>query len=283
MQMPRHAGAIKRASLGVTCLLLGGAAKHIPSDANESLNGVIVLLETVQLDVERKEKADAVPELSRAQDCLQQLKSLSETAPEQNHLIAIIQCLEVFAEDSAAMRSDLAAIECDVAQLEERVTQLGAEVDELTAQSLRGKTAVMLRQVAYRLNDFVAKYVYKQHLHTTLFEIRVEAGFKELSNDEQTRCDKALVFLLQQGYTIMKLSGAQQMLERPMFANGCSVAQQSECTVDKSSLLTLAAILDDADDTAIAVELIELLCLITGDQQPLTATVDLGAVIDLNS
>jgi hypothetical protein len=84
----------------------------------------------------------------------------------------------------------------------------------------------------------------------------------------------------------MRLQSAQNVLERPRFSNHYSVtiaahtsyeAQLSAENANKKYLQTLAAALQDI---AVAIELIELLCFITGDEQPLTAIVDMAAVMN---
>jgi hypothetical protein len=277
-------------------ILLRGA-EATPSVADGCLDGV----------VESLEENGGVLTLSRGrlsvEECLQQLRSLHVAATdEQDHDIAITQCPEMFIEGLCAvthglrafthglhaLTEDVTALKSDIAAITSRITEVQSTVAKLSAQPVRNEQALMLAQVPYKLDDIVARYVFEDHLHTTLFEIRVAARSNELSHDEQLRLAKVQAFFNSKGFTYMRLQSAQNVLERPRFSDHYSVtiaahnsyeAQLSAENANKKSLLTLAAALHE-EDIAVAIELIELLCFITGDEQPLTATVDMAAVMN---
>jgi septal ring factor EnvC (AmiA/AmiB activator) len=201
------------------------------------------------------------------------------------------ECLEALAVELTASRrsnqqlqEQVSQHQKQISQHQEHISQHQEHISALEQRLLSSQQVILLGQVAYRLDAIVAKYVFadeKGLQRTPVIMISQYTANGELSEKQGLRWAKVNTFFNSRGFSMMKLTSTQQALKQPRMAvaQGSQAEQSAE---NKVSLLAHAAAIysDDSDDTVDAAELIELLCSIAGEEQPLTATVDLSAAIN---
>lgn len=208
----------------------------------------------------------------RIRERLKTLESLNAQQVSQR-FAEILACLHQLADMVATGKADLRAVRAEIIQLQIQYAEIREQLNDAGER-------ILLGQVAYRIDDLISEFVFDgvKHLYIPLKNIFDAATNGDLSVQQVERWNLVREFLKRKKYRLVDIQRGQSIVKHQRLTDAHGT-EEAKAAANKEKLLLYTEAFAEPSLKYKAVTIVEVLCLLAGEEQPLIAEVDMTHVL----